>query len=365
MTLPHRRLRIAWIEEWMSSLASHVLPALSQRHEIHYVTAGRETPKADFAQVVRARPWKYMNVAGVELSHKVNRLYREGAIDLAVVWASIGFGLRRVPFVNLEGGSVYKEIQLFAARMPVYRRLRFVPGLLHYVVPEMLCNRRARKVVVPSEGLKADLMALHHLASDRVDVVYHGVEDRHMALYERKKFGGPVRAVFVGRLHFRKGIADVLKAFIQRPDIDVEFLIAGDGPDREAMQAMAAGDRRVKLLGVVNRDELDALLSQTSIFVFPTYYEGFGLALIEAMASGHACVSYDIGVVREVLGDTGVLVPPGDAAGLVSEIGKLVRAPARIRELAERAHVRARRFSWEEAVDALDRIVMEAVSPAV
>jgi len=347
----------------MSSLASHVLPELSRRHEIHYVTAGRETPKAEFAQVVRGRPWKYMNVAGFELSHKVNRLYRDGRIDVAVVWASIGFCLRGVPFVNLEGGSVYKEIRLFGARLPAYKRLRFVPGLIHYVVPEMLCNRRAEKVVVPSEGLKADLMALHHLPADKVAVVYHGVEDRHMALYEKKKVGATVRAVFVGRLHFRKGIADVLRAFVQRPDIDIEFWIAGDGPDRAVMEAVAAGDRRVKLLGVVNRDQLDELLTQTSIFVFPTYYEGFGLALIEAMASGHAVVSYDIPVVREVLGDTGVLVAPGNAAGLVEQVARLARAPARIKDHAERAHLRARQFSWDDAVEALDRVIVEAASP--
>src|SRR5574341_184623 len=120
------RLRIAWVEEWMSTLGREVLPYLAERHEITYVSAGEEIPQARFARVIHGKRWSYMNVAGFQLSRHVNHLYREGLIDVAVVWASIGFALRRVPFINLEGGSVYAEIRLFASNRPLLTRLRFV-----------------------------------------------------------------------------------------------------------------------------------------------------------------------------------------------------------------------------------------------
>ena len=107
------RLRIAWVEEWMSTLAAEILPGLALRHDVTYVTAGEELPAAPFVRVVRGRRRRHMNLAGFELSRQVNRLYDDGLIDLAMVWASIGFGLRRVPFINLEGTSVYAEIELF------------------------------------------------------------------------------------------------------------------------------------------------------------------------------------------------------------------------------------------------------------
>src|SRR6059036_759805 len=103
------RLRIAWMEEWMSTLAREVLPDLSLKHDITYVTAGEELPDAEFVRVVRGRLWPTMN--------------------LAMVWASIGFALRGVPFINLEGTSVYAEIGLFASRVPFYKRAKFLTGL--------------------------------------------------------------------------------------------------------------------------------------------------------------------------------------------------------------------------------------------
>lgn len=355
------RLRIAWVEEWMSSLAAHVLPYLASRHDVHYITAGEQFPKADFVQVIRGKRGRYMNVAGFELSRYVNRLYRAGLIDVAAVWASIGFALGRVPFINLEGGSVYAQIRLAASRRPFHRRIRNLPGLVHYALPELVCNRRAARVIVPSNALKRDLMRLHHLPERKMVVVPHGVEDRHMALYRRRTPGRLRGILYAGRLHPMKGIAAVLEEFIRRRDIGVEFVIAGDGPDRARMEATAAGDDRVKILGAIGQEQLESLLVAADIFVFPTFYEGFGLALLEAMASGHACVCYDLPVTREILGDTGVTVPVGDAAALVESVARLVADPEAIATCSERAHQRASRFSWERAQTSIDRIIRDTV----
>jgi glycosyltransferase involved in cell wall biosynthesis len=353
------RLRLAWVEEWMSMLAARILPDLARRHEVYYVTAGEDIPDANFVRVIRGKRWPYMNVAGFELSRYVNQLHREGLIDLALVWASIGFGLRRVPFINLEGTSVYAEIELFASRVPHYKRVRFLPGLAHYALPEMICNRRAAKVIAPSDALKRDIMRLHHLPEDRVRVVPHGVEANHLELYRKKPPELCPKLLFVGRLHFRKGLLPVLKEFARWREIDAEFVIAGDGPDRPEMEQVAARDARIRILGPVDRNQLENLLLSTNIFVFPTFYEGFGLALTEAMASGHACVSYDIPVVREVLGGTGILAPLGDAAALVKEVAGLVKHPERISAFAARAHDRAAQFTWDDARETIHRIISE------
>jgi glycosyltransferase involved in cell wall biosynthesis len=359
-----RRLRLAWVEEWMSTLAVEMLPYLARHHDVYYVTAGDEIPDAPFVQVLRARRWPVMNLAGFELSRIVNRLHAEEKIELALVWASIGFGLGHVPFVNLEGTSVWAEIELFAARTPAWKRPKFLTGLAHYALPEMVCNRRAVRTVVPSAALKQDLVRLHHLAPERVDVVPHGVEAEHLALFWNKRFDRPARLLFVGRLHFRKGLVPVLEAFVRREDIDADFLIAGDGPQRAEVQRLADRDGRLKVLGQIGRQQLAALLRDTNVFVFPTFYEGFGLALTEAMASGHACVAYDIPVVREVLGDSGVLVPLGDAEALVEQVAGLARDRAAVVEHAARARAQVERFSWDSARQTIEQIARDTVERA-
>jgi glycosyltransferase involved in cell wall biosynthesis len=355
-----RGLRIAWVEEWMSTLAREVLPELARRHEITYVTAGDRIPDAPFAQVIRCRRYRTMNLAGFGLSRRVNRLHREGRIELAAVWGSVAFALRGVPFVSFEGTSVYAQIGLFASRTPPWRRFRYLTGLVHYALPEILCNRRAARVVVPSEALKRDLVRLHRLPADRVVVVPHGAEAAHLEIYGAKSPAPRPRIVYVGRLHVHKGIAGVLEEFARRRDLDADFYVAGDGPDRPLVERVAEADHRVRLLGPVGRGALASLLRTTRIFVLPTSYEGFGLSLLEGMASGHACVSYDLPVIREVLGDTGVLVPAGDAAALVEAVAGLLRDPDAAARCAARAHERARRFSWERACAAIDAVLRDA-----
>lgn len=363
----HPRLRLVWVEEWMSNLARMILPYLAKHHAITYVTAGEEIPQADFVRVIRGTRWPTMGIAGFELSRHVNRLYRQGLVDLALVFVSIGFGLRRVPFINFEGGSTYAEVRLFGSRMPWYRRPRLATGFMHYVVPEMLCNRRALRVITPSETLRQDIMRLHHLGESQVNVIPRGVEEQHLALYAEKVGRGlPPRLLYVGRLHFRKGIAAVVREFVRRRDIEVEFLIAGDGPDRAAIERAAAGDSRVKLLGHIARSDLQSILRTTNVFIFPTFYEGFPNALAEAMASGHACVCYDIPVTKEMLGDCGIYVPLGEAAALIDRAAQLARDPDVIAARAEQAHNRATRFlSWDQVRSSVDRLIYDVYRETV
>ena len=115
--------------------------------------------------------------------------------------------------------------------------------------------------------------------------------------------------------------------------------------------------------GALTPGEVRSHLAAAHFFVFPTVHrgEGHSNALTEAMASGHACVSYDISVVREVLGDTGLLVPLDNPVALVGELAKLVRHPALIDAYAARSHERAREFSWDDARRSIEQIARDTV----
>jgi glycosyltransferase involved in cell wall biosynthesis len=123
----------------------------------------------------------------------------------------------------------------------------------------------------------------------------------------------------VGRLAEEKNHAGLLRAFARmaEPCPDVELWIAGDGPLREMLlrQRAALGlDERVVFLGV--RHDVPDLMRAADVFVLPSRFEGFGLVVAEAMASGTPIVATDAGGVAEVLDGAGILVPIGDDAAL-------------------------------------------------
>lgn len=343
----------------MSWRAFNVLPSLAERYDITYVTTGDEIPPAAFKEVRRFPKWKHMMLAGFSLSKCVDQLFAAGSIDLAVVYASVGFAIRKTPYVALEGGSVYQEIRLFSPLTPWYRRSRFLIGLLHHALPEMVSIRRARHVIAVSHALKRNLMVLHGLSEDGVSVVNNGVGREYLNVYSTRTPWPPLRALYVGRLHFGKGILRTLEEFTRRSEIDMEFVLAGDGPDRAAIERLARDDRRIVCLGEIPRHRLIDLLSTSHIFVFPSHHEGFSSSLAEAMAAGLTCLTYDIPITREMLGDAGIMVPLGNAGAMIDRLAGLVKDPSPIRQYGKAAHDRASQFSWDKCAGQIGMVLEE------
>jgi len=108
-------------------------------------------------------------------------------------------------------------------------------------------------------------------------------------------------------------------------------------------------------------DELPALFSQTTVFALPTLREPFGLAFLDAMACAVPCVGTRIEAVPEIVkdGETGLLVPPGDAVALAEALERLLGDPARARAMGARGRARvAQRFVWGRVAERLERALV-------
>jgi glycosyltransferase involved in cell wall biosynthesis len=142
----------------------------------------------------------------------------------------------------------------------------------------------------------------------------------------------------VARLDPQKGIEHLVRAAAEVPG--AIFVIAGDGPDREGMEALARSlgvDRRVRFLG--HRRDVPELLAACDLFVLPSLYEGLPLSVLEAMAAGIPVIATAIGGTDEVVrnGETGTLVAVGDAGALALAIRSALADPARVHQLAVNA----------------------------
>jgi phosphatidylinositol alpha-mannosyltransferase len=209
----------------------------------------------------------------------------------------------------------------------------------------------------------ADFIATR-LGAD-VDVVANGLDETMFHHAAPAALAPGRRLLFVNRLDPRKGFPVLVQAFeaLARTHPDVRLIVAGDGADRQAVDALAPGPRaRVDMLGALPHEQLPPYHAACDVFVSPAMgSESFGIVLLEAMAAGLPVVASDIAGYREVVrhGVEGLLVPPGDAAGVARAIARILDDPPLSKRLAEAGRARARHFSWDRLIARIEAIYAE------
>jgi glycosyltransferase involved in cell wall biosynthesis len=169
--------------------------------------------------------------------------------------------------------------------------------------------------------------------------------------------------VFVGNLHQRKGLHDLLHA-LANPALrgfDWCLTIAGGGDIRKPLLlANALGiQARVSFCGWLDRDNTLFILTQAGALVLPSYAEGLPLVLLEAASLGLPIVATPVGAIAEVFadGETALLVPPGDRAALTAALVLLMAEPACAPQLGRQAHaLYVRSLTLARFVDGLTSI---------
>jgi glycosyltransferase involved in cell wall biosynthesis len=232
-------------------------------------------------------------------------------------------------------------------------------------LPEKL--RRAALVVCNSHFTRSQLMKLVEREQwPKLRVVPCGIDPRAFAPPARREPGGPLRVLTVARLVPGKGHAVLLAALslLRAQGIDSVATFVGDGPERDGLERLAEELRLdVRFAGAVGQDELRAYYDDAQLFCLPTFAEGLGVVLIEAMASGLPVVSTQVMGVPEVVedGETGLLVTAGRADLLAASIERLALAPE-LRERMGQAGTRWVReeFDIERSASALARLLTRA-----
>jgi glycosyltransferase involved in cell wall biosynthesis len=225
--------------------------------------------------------------------------------------------------------------------------------------------RMARAVITPSEYSRRDLLATYHLPPERVQVTplsaaphLAPVEDEGERRRVRELYGISGEYILaVGAIHPRKNLVRLIEAYADlrasRPQAKLPQLVLvgkrgwlfGETLDAVNMHSLN-GD--ISFTGYARESDLPALYSDALCFVYPSYFEGFGLPVLEAMACGAPVVAGNRTSLPEVVGDAGLLVDPFDKGALSSAIGRLVDDADLRQKLKARGLKRARHFSWRE-----------------
>ena len=238
-------------------------------------------------------------------------------------------------------------------------------GARHYLDWSTRWNaHQATAVLADSEATRADLVRFYGAVIEKIHVVYLGrdaglkqVSDPLCLANVRARYGLARRyLLYVGTLQPRKNLERIVHAFeriCDRPELaELQLVLAGkQGWLYETLysQVVRAGlQGRVIFPGYVADEDLGALLSGATAFVFPSLYEGFGIPVLEAGGCGVPVITSNTSSLPEVAGDAALLVDPLDVDAIADAMYRLVTDEALRAELARRGFENVKRFSWDK-----------------
>jgi glycosyltransferase involved in cell wall biosynthesis len=230
-----------------------------------------------------------------------------------------------------------------------------------------LYSRKACRIATVSEFSKQDIINQYHASADKIDVIYNGANERYnplpgpeKLLVRAKYTGGIPYFVFVGALHPRKNLANLFQAFDlfrEESGIEMKLLIIGKkkwwtSQIKEAFEKMKF-NKDVDFLGRLDPIELNRVISSAAALTYVSYFEGFGIPILEAFYCETPVITSNITSMPEVAGDAAVLVDPFSVKSICEGMLKIATDPTLSETLNEKARIRRQAFNWQNTANRL------------
>lgn len=235
---------------------------------------------------------------------------------------------------------------------------------LHWV------KREVDIVFADSQATKNDLTDILHFNANKIKVVYPGLKDIYKPIGEedklriKQKYGlNDSYLLTVGTMEPRKNIRNSILAFerflhhnlISSRKKPVELVIVGKVGWGEKYKST----RLIKILGYVAEKDMPALYGAASVFLYPSFYEGFGLPVIEAMACGLPVITSNCGSLKEVAGEAALFVDPLAPEDLAVKMTQIFVDNKLKEELIKKGIENAKRFNWEKTAKEVIKLYEE------
>ena len=245
-----------------------------------------------------------------------------------------------------------------------WRHLRYLRWSTKYAL------KNARKIIAVSENTKKDLIELYGGEPEKIEVIYHGVE-QGLSLKDSPATLKPPYILFIGRLETKKNIHGLIKAFnllkekyqvphklvlvgpISRSDLfnkGLTLQVATLKRSRLRGRTFEVVSKRsdLELLGYVSEQEKWQLLKNADLFVLPSFYEGFGMPILEAQAAGCPVITSNISSMPEVAGDGAVLIDPKKIEQIAQIMYKIISNNQFKNDLITKGYQNIKRFGWDK-----------------
>lgn len=221
---------------------------------------------------------------------------------------------------------------------------------------------KATRLITVSNAIKDEAVSRYGLDPAKIAVIPNGVD--HSFYYPRPeaeiadlriRYGLPEEfLLYVGAVEPRKNLYNLVLAHARLPENLRRrfplFIIGSQGwHNEETLNLIRQQKNYVRILGYAPQPDLPVFYSAASFFAYPSWYEGFGLPVLEAMACGCAVLTSDAPALCELCGDAGVCSHPGDIETMTESLRKLMEDETARSKYQKAAIARAARFSWDQA----------------
>ncbi len=286
------------------------------------------------------------------------------------------------PFPSLEkvvgDCDLYHVSELCVPPVKKGKRVAFVHDLTTLLYPQyhvqsnrFLHNRRFKHldqvdaILTNSEYTKKDIVEYLKIDPEKIHVSYLGAgsEFRPMSSEETRQSLEPFKLtkpyiLFVGTLEPRKNVKNLIKAFNRlklKRKIPHQLLLVGqdgwlcDEVYDEIDRSPARGD--ILRMGYVNDADIPRLMNGADCFIYPSFYEGFGLPVLEAMQCGTPVITSNCSSLPEVGGDACVYIEPGSVESITEALYNVLSRDSLQKEMTIKGLERAKQFSWEKCAE--------------
>jgi len=220
--------------------------------------------------------------------------------------------------------------------------------------------KRANRIIVPSQSTKNDLANQLHFPPEKIAVIAEGSESdfrlHSQAEKDRviQKYSLPKRyLLFVSRWSEHKGLPALIESFnilsAKYPDLGLVITGKPDCQSPEVADLVRAAQSQNKNIitpGFVSDEDLAPLYSAATVYVHPGWYEGFGLMILEAFASGVPVVTSNVSSLPEVAGDAALLIDPRNSQEIADNIAKIIDDPKLVEDLVKKGQEQVKKYSW-------------------
>ena len=256
----------------------------------------------------------------------------------------------------------------------------FLPGPLAFLYAQRMIRRalvRGTRILAVSQNTKTDLMDYFDVDGRKIHVVYNGVEERFRQRLSPEELQRWLRQLglpssyllFVGNPKPHKNLENVLRAYARaqalRP-FDADLVCVGSRDQAQDFKLRLLAEQlgvggRLQLAGHVASEALPAVYQGSSLFLYPTLYEGFGLPVVEAMAAGVPVVTSNNSALREIAEGYAHLVDPLDVEDMAHAVVRCMSDAEYRESLAKLGLRRAADFRWERTAEKTREVYLAAL----